>query len=183
MTQEKPHRTVTAKVLGHKLHSNGSPMTELEVPEWSKFPIPLYGIKEEQQALLPMGQTVRVVLRADKLRREDADPAKPYNYLWSFRGLADAEADDPQARKPMATPPQQQEGLPFDDPPPRQQPTGPQHQPDSIAQAAMDRDRSIRRQVALKSAVDRHAGQEVLNDTILRTATEFAAFLEGQEAV
>ena len=128
-TQEKPRRTVEVTVAGHELY-NGKPTTKLEIPEWQlQHPITIYGTTPEQQALLPMGATLSVVLQADRLK-DGKDDSKPYNYFWSFVGLANGNGAVPEAP--------------------------PMPKKDTISRAQDNRDRSIQRQVALKAAVDLH---------------------------
>ena len=95
-TQDKPRRTVDVTVAGHEIH-NGKPTTKLEIPAWeSRYPITLYGTTPEQQALLPMGTTLRVVLQADRLM-DGKDNSKPYNFFWSFVRVATADDEAPSA--------------------------------------------------------------------------------------
>ena len=87
MTTDKlPTRTVSAEVVGHKMH-NGKPITELEIPEWnSKYPTVIYGVSEQHQTQLPMGETVVVMLKADRIK-DGTDGSKPWHFFWSIQQI------------------------------------------------------------------------------------------------
>ena len=146
-----PRRVVTATVVGHVMH-NGKPATQLEIPEWkSQYPTTLYGTTPEQQALLPMGAELRIVLKADN-QRPHTDGTKPWNFWWSFVGLAEPEkVFEPEGIKPIV--------LPVD--------------------GVRDTGRQIHRSVALQQAVAFYADERVMPDEVCKTAEVFFGWLIG----
>ena len=168
--EENTTQTVTVTVAGHELH-NGKPMHKLDIPAWgSKFPIPLYGISPEAQALLPIGDTLDVVLQADRLK-DGTDGNKQWNWFWSFVRLAGAEdrAEEPPVGAPAV-------------------PSGAQEVPREEAEnpapyyPPFDREAAIRRSVALKAAVDYVGGNPTMSQSVeaaLGVADEFDKWLQG----
>ena len=104
MTQQdkdRKVRTVEATVVGHITH-NGKPATQLEIPSWgSKYPVTLYGIKEEHQAQLPINKTLTITLQSDR-QKDKTDGDKPWHYFWSFVSIGTDDA--PPASQPRSEP-------------------------------------------------------------------------------
>ena len=119
---------VRAQVLGHPIH-NGKPTTQLQIGEWSTYPIVIYGTTPDEQAELPQDTTLRVLLQASRLK-DQKDPERPYNWFWNYRGLAEDQGASGNGKAPdlgtIASP---------------------------FASAADARQASIERQVAYKEAV------------------------------
>ena len=119
---------VRAQVLGHPIH-NGKPTTQLQIGEWSTYPIVIYGTTPDEQAELPQDTTLRVLLQASRLK-DQKDPERPYNWFWNYRGLAEDQGASDSSKAPdlgtIASP---------------------------FASAADARQASIERQVAYKEAV------------------------------
>ena len=155
----KPQRTVTVTVAGHEVH-NGKPLTKLDIPEWeSQYPLSLYGTTPEQQALMPIGQTLRVVLQCDR-KKDQSDGSKPWNFFWSFVRVA-GPGDEGEEEPP---------------PPPAEQR---QSQPDKPAVKYRDKDAQIHRSVALQQAVIYCGGGIVSPAEVCETADVFFAWLIG----
>ena len=95
MTQaNKPRRAVTATVAGHEVH-NGKPLTKLDIPEWeSQYPLSLYGTTPEQQAQMPIGQTLRILLQCDR-QKDNSDGSKPWMFFWSFVSIVGPDDEPP----------------------------------------------------------------------------------------
>lgn len=169
--EQKRRRTVTATVLTHGVH-NGRPKTDLDIPEFgSKYPIPIYGMPPEMVPKLPVGQTRRVILQADRLK-DGADPAKIWNYFFSVVDLdPDQTIPMPDPLPDMAPAPEQQHEV--DNPNPPQRPAAKSGY--EATQAA--KDRSIQRQVALKAAVDFCVGHGSNSDSVMPIAQAFFDWL------
>ena len=175
MTQEQElgRRTVQVKVLGHELHNN-KPIVKLDIPSWkSKYPTTLYNVSDEDQAALPMGAELAVVLRADR-QKDNTKGDAPWHYFWSFERIAtpqevaDADAPPPAQATANEQPP---EYAATRDPQPQPQP-----QPYQDAEAA--KNRSIQKQVALKAAVELVVTQDVSGAVVPYVTETAQAFFD-----
>ena len=141
-TDNLPTRTVSAEVVGHKMH-NGKPITELDIPEWnSKYPTVIYGVSEQHQTQLPMGETVVVMLKADRVR-DGTDGSKPWHFFWSILSIG-GEVPAPKQQQP-------------EQPRLSEEPQGWSEDEKAaipLSPRRIDTDTAIRRAVALKAAVD-----------------------------
>ena len=154
---------VEAKVVTHGQH-NGKPMTQLEIPAWgSQYPTTLYNVDTQTQALLPLGQTLKVELMADKLKA-DKDPDRAWNFFWSFVRVAGA--DEPTAQPARTSVRANAPAAP-------------------LLGLGLDKDTQIRRAVALKAAVDAMAQDQTVTglsarlDDILAAADRFDEWLNA----
>ena len=167
MTQANklPNRVVTVTVRGHVLH-NGKPATQLDIPDWkAKYPVVLYGTTPGQQAEMPMGKTLRVVLQADKLK-EGADGSKPWDYFWTFVGIA-AEDEGVDDSPPSDSGPEIPAGIYH----------GQEHKP---APKVRDQGYEIHASVSLQQAIVFSQGHNVTPDEVIETARVFLAYLRGE---
>ena len=168
MTREqetKPRRTVTVTVFVHEVH-NGKPLTKLDIPEWqSQYPLTLYGTTPEQQALLPMSKTLRIVIQCDR-QKDNTDGSKPWNFFWSFVEVAgySGEEEPPPESKPA--PQVAQNSAPRSDGP---------------APRGRDQGAQIHRSVALQQAV-LYSGNALSPAEVCENAEVFFAWLIGETA-
>ena len=176
MTSEKPETTVEATVAGHEMWK-GKPLTKLDIPAWSsQYPIPLYGIKPEHQAQLPIGQTLKVVLTQDN-QKNDTDGSQPWHFFWSFARLAGAEAE-----APIGWPTPSRPAAPAPAPVATTAAAGGATAPRWEALSGL-KDVAIRRAVALKAAVDHAAlDKNASVALVLEIADSFAEWLAGPVA-
>ena len=167
MTTDKlPTRTVSAEVVGHSSH-NGKPITQLNIPEWnSKYPTTIYGVSEQHQTQLPMGETVVVMLKADRVR-DGTDGSKPWHFFWSILSIG-GEVPAPKQQQPEPEQPRLSE-----------EPQGwseDEKAAVSHSWGQSDRDTAIRRAVALKAAVDFETDDATIA-VVMQTAEAFDRWL------
>ena len=164
-TDNLPTRTVSAEVVGHKMH-NGKPITELDIPEWnSKYPTVIYGVSEQHQTQLPMGETVVVMLKADRVR-DGTDGSKPWHFFWSILsigGEVPAPKQQPEPEQPRLS--EEPQGWSEDE-----------KAAIPLSPRRIDTDTAIRRAVALKAAVDFETDDATIA-VVIETAEAFDRWL------
>ena len=161
-------------------------MTKLNVEEWDlKFPIPIYGLTDDQRALLPMGQTLRVVLQSDRVK-DGKDGTKLYDHFWSFIELEPEigpydilSLDEPHPDDDLFGGGTAAHTRPQGDGEGRSH-AAPAQGPATARTGPQDKDDAIRRAVALKAAVE-FTGRDDTTEGVLAAARQFLPFLEGRE--
>ena len=152
-------QAIKCTIRGHgikTINGNEVGVTEIVADALGKYPVSLFTSPEEQD-VLHFGQTMWLNLIPEKQKR-DTDGEMPWHWFWGFDSIAEAPHNSPTLSKTAPTPHAREVRII----------PGPNPTP--------DKDRDIRRAVALKAAVEYCKG-ETETDGVLRVAEEFEQWL------